>query len=262
MMEDQRYSCKEVNGIRVFNCPIPYTNYWISMCGMYLYSDVSHRFMTYHINDNGYYQARISYINGKSQTIAIHRLIASTFHTKVHQEDVVLHIDGSKLNIHKDNLMYGSTQRNREQESAKTYNLEYNGEPVIIYNMSKFCRDNNLSISMIYSLLNGIRKTPYRGYTCNKHHFIDSNKGKPKLNTDIVSLLRHFKNKFHISYKDLSNIIFDGSTSFTTICNAVNGRTWKTTPLVLPLDDIETITLELLESGMVTNTVKVTGICQ
>lgn len=240
---------KVINNIQVYNCGYPYSKYFISENGMYLYSMRSNRWMTYHINSNGYYSTRITDDSGKVATTAIHKIMCNTFHTKILDSDIILHIDNNKLNIHKNNLRYGSTQENIEQEHAKLFYLCKDDRTLEIYNLTKFCSENSLDISRMYSLLHG-RIESYKGYTCNIKHKIDSTKGKPKLTIELVILLRYIKHKFNISYSELSTNLFDKQISFTTICNAVRGNSWKTVPFTSTTEEVELAALECLEQGL------------
>ena len=208
--------------------------------------------MTYHINKAGYYTARITKDTGKITTTAIHTIVCHTFKNKNTDNDIVLHIDNNKLNIHKDNLRYGSRQENVEQEQAKTFYFINNGRSLEVYNLTKFCRENELNISRMYALLNG-RIASYKGYTCNIEHSIDDTKGKSKLSIELVILLRYIKHKFNISYSELSTNLFNKRIANTTICNAVKGKSWKEVPLSPTLEEAELAALECLETGLLSN---------
>lgn len=237
------------DSITVYNCRYPYSQYSISEDGMHLYSNRSSKWMTYHINNAGYYATRITEDTGKIITTAIHKIVCHTFKNKNTDNDIVLHIDNNKLNIHKDNLRYGSKQENIEQEQAKTFYFNNNGMTLEVYNLTKFCSENGLSISRMYALLNG-RIESYKGYTCAVKHSIDDTKGKPKLSTELVILLRYIKHKFNISYLELSTNLFEKQIAHTTICNAVKGNSWQTVPLTPTLEETELATLECLENGL------------
>lgn len=240
---------KIINNIQVYNCGYPYSKYFISENGMHLYSMRSNRWMTYYINNHGYYNTRITDDYGKVATTAIHKIMCNTFHTKILDSDIILHIDNNKLNIHKNNLRYGSIQENIEQEHAKLFYLCKDDITLEIYNLTKFCSENSLDIARMYSLLHG-RIESYNGYTCNIKHKIDSTKGKPKLTIELVILLRYIKHKFNISYSELSTNLFDKQISFTTICNAVKGNSWKTVPFTSTTEEVELAALECLEQGL------------
>ena len=237
------------DNITVYNCGYPYSQYCISEDGMHLYSNRSSKWMTYHINGAGYYATRITEDTGKIITTAIHKIVCHTFKNKNADTDIVLHIDNNKLNIHRDNLRYGSRQENIEQEQAKLFYLCKDDITLEIYNLTKFCSENSLDIARMYSLLHG-RIESYNGYTCSIKHKIDSTKGKPKLTIELVILLRYIKHKFNISYSELSTNLFDKQISFTTICKAVKGNSWKTVPFTSTTEEVELAALECLEQGL------------
>lgn len=80
----------------------------------------------------------------------IHRLVAKAFKENANGYPEVNHIDQNKVNNHIDNLEWVSAQQNTEHSHSKTYLLKLpSNEEVIVFNLRKFCRENNLDRHLV-----------------------------------------------------------------------------------------------------------------
>lgn len=83
---------------------------------------------------------------GGRKRFLVHRLVALHFISNPLNLEAVNHIDKNHHNNCSLNLEWVSVGRNNEHSSAKYYNLiSPEGERVTIYNMNKFCRENDLN---------------------------------------------------------------------------------------------------------------------
>lgn len=97
-----------------------------------------------HINRVGY-----EYIRQKNKKYLVHRLVAQTYIENPNNLPMVNHKDECKTNNNVSNLEWCNNQYNCEYSNAKTYTLEYNNELIVVTNLEKFCRNNNLNVSCI-----------------------------------------------------------------------------------------------------------------
>jgi hypothetical protein len=88
---------------------------------------------------------------GKYGRKRLHRIIAKTFIENPNNLPEVNHIDKDKTNNHINNLEWCDRQKNAEHSLSKTYIVENinTGEQRIIFNLSKFCRENSLSVGTL-----------------------------------------------------------------------------------------------------------------
>jgi hypothetical protein len=94
----------------------------------------------------------------------IHRLVAEAFLENPEKLPQVNHKDHIRSNNHFSNLEWVTAQQNNEHGQAKTWIGKLNGIPVEIFNIRKFCRENNL-IHQYFSLLTSGKRKEYAGYT-------------------------------------------------------------------------------------------------
>ena len=80
---------------------------------------------------------------------------------------VIRFILEDKSNNHKDNLEWCSHQYNVEYSKAKEWMVvSPTGEVLTIYNLAKYCRDNQLDYATMQRVINGDpRHHSYKGYT-------------------------------------------------------------------------------------------------
>lgn len=105
--------------------------------------------------DRKYLKVRM-YKDGIGKDFAIHRLVAEKYIPNPHNFPHVNHKDEDTFNNHKDNLEWCTAQYNKEYSSSKKYTfISPIGEEVQVFNLSRFCKDNNLSNGSMYHLLSG-----------------------------------------------------------------------------------------------------------
>lgn len=106
---------------------------------------------------NGYYYVKL-HKNGVTKSLQIHRLVAICFKHSDYKEHLqVNHIDEDKSNNHYSNLEWCTAQYNTEYSQAKTYKLVNKGKIVEVFNLRKFCRENQLDYSCMRKVLKGER---------------------------------------------------------------------------------------------------------
>ena len=89
----------------------------------------------------------------------VHRLVAEYFLDKVEGCDFINHKDEDKSNPAVDNLEWCTHQYNTEYSVAKSYKfLNPEGVLVEIFNLKKFCRENNLTAPLMCYVHNGKRE--------------------------------------------------------------------------------------------------------
>lgn len=99
------------------------------------------------IHSNGYVYISL----GKYGKKRLHRIVAETFIDNPECLPEVNHIDQNKTNNNINNLEWCSRQKNAEHSLSKHYIVENikTGEKKIIFNLSKFCKENSLSVGTL-----------------------------------------------------------------------------------------------------------------
>ena len=91
--------------------PTPYDGYYVTRDGK-VWSEKSHKYLAQSMNkDNCYYRVGL-FVNGKSITKTVHRLVAEPFVPNPLNLPQVNHIDENKLNNNADNLEWVTVQQN------------------------------------------------------------------------------------------------------------------------------------------------------
>jgi hypothetical protein len=128
-------------------------NYYITTSGEIISKRTKkEKILKPHIDKFGYYRVGLMVSNTKSKTLRVHRLMMDTYGNPPPTDMVnptVDHINGNKLDNRIENLQWLSNEENSFKAShPKIYLIEdKNGELIIVQNMKKWCRDNNLTYS-------------------------------------------------------------------------------------------------------------------
>lgn len=121
-------------------------------------------------NGNGY--AYVSLVkNGKTFKQAVHRLVCKHFQENPNNWNEVNHKDGDKFNNHLDNLEWCTPKHNSlhrqtmmdKKREATFHFINPEGEIVSIINLTKFCRENDLSRGMLGHVHRG-KVQSFRGW--------------------------------------------------------------------------------------------------
>jgi hypothetical protein len=112
----------------------------------------------------GYKQVTL-WIEGKRQSLLVHRLVAMAFIPNPSNYNTVNHRNEIKHDNQISNLEWCSVQYNNEYSHAKTYQfINPVGTVVEVFNLAKFCSDNQLIHSCMSMLQSGKRKS-HKGWT-------------------------------------------------------------------------------------------------
>ena len=104
----------------------------------------------------GYHRATL-YKNAVYKFFRINRLVAAAFIPNPESLPEVDHINEIKTDNRVDNLQWLTGQANSERSLAKHYKfISPTGELVDVFNLHKFCRDNNLNRGNINALNSGV----------------------------------------------------------------------------------------------------------
>lgn len=146
-------SSKQIKCTRIF------TNYILYSDGR-VFSTITNRFLVGYLDKDGY---RIMNIAGKHRKL--HRLVAENFIPNPLNLPEVNHKDYDRANCHEDNLEWtdrldntAHSKERHEAACAKSYvfcNPE--GERVEVFNLSKFCKENNLNLNSMSKVYKGWR---------------------------------------------------------------------------------------------------------
>jgi len=115
------------------------------------------------LNSKGYERVVLSK-NGKRKHHFVHRLVAISFIENIDKMPCVNHKDENPLNNRVDNLEWCTKQYNTEYSNAKYWEvLTPDGFLIEVFNMDKFCRDNNLN-SGTMNLVSSGKRSHHHGY--------------------------------------------------------------------------------------------------
>lgn len=134
--------------------------YYISPCGKVWSNRGKGRFLKPASTDSGYLM-----VNLLGNNHYIHRLVAQAYLNNTDKLPQVNHKDEDKSNNHVDNLEWCSHQYNTEYSHAKTYQFICpDGQLIEVFNLRKFCRENNLQQTHMCQVAKGKAKS-HKGYT-------------------------------------------------------------------------------------------------
>jgi len=106
----------------------------------------------------GYLQVAL-YVEGKRTCKLIHRIVAETYISNPDNLATVNHINEDKTDNRVENLEWMSGADNIEYSQAKYFELKSpTGESVRVFNINKFCRENQLTASALYGVRNKKQK--------------------------------------------------------------------------------------------------------
>jgi hypothetical protein len=118
---------------------------------------------------------------GKKKMFKVHRLVAETFieNPNPKKYNQINHIDKNKENNHYLNLEWCTPQYNAEYSNAKKYKLLFpDGHKEIIFNLNRFCKENNMHQSTLYKTF--LYNRSYQGYMIVE--IINQNRNVKKVN--------------------------------------------------------------------------------
>lgn len=109
-------------------------------------------------NNKGYRTVVLTDLNGKRHTKIVHRLVAETFLDNPLNLRCVNHKDEDKTNNCVHNLEWCTDQYNKEYSNKKIFRFKSStGEIVETKNVSRFCRENNLTQGNMSKVISGQR---------------------------------------------------------------------------------------------------------
>ncbi|NOH23530.1 HNH endonuclease [Vibrio europaeus] len=143
-----------------------YPYYGVSRCGK-LWSFRSGKWLSQIKDEKGY--LTVSLCNGLKRkgkrTVRVHRIVAQYYCDNPNKLPYINHKDEDKANNHANNLEYCTAQYNTEYSQAKTFHfLTPEGELTKVFNLKKFCRENNLNSGNLNQVALGKRKQ-HKGWT-------------------------------------------------------------------------------------------------
>lgn len=133
-----------------------------------IYSERYSKFMKPCLGTNGYLFVGL-FKNDERINGWIHVLMAEAYHTKPSDKHQAHHKNEIKTDNHKDNIEWLTNRENSEYSTAKEVTLVKNNIKIKVFNIRRFCEENNLTRSCIYEILKG-RKKPYKGYSLCNHN--------------------------------------------------------------------------------------------
>ena len=119
--------------------------------------------LTPRIHDqNGYVYVTL----GKYGQKRLHRLVAESYISNPNSFAEVNHLDKDKTNNKVDNLEWCDRQKNAEYSLSKNYIVEniVTGEKIKVFNLSDFCRNNQLSVGSLQETIHQKRRKQHKGY--------------------------------------------------------------------------------------------------
>ena len=121
------------------------------------------RYLTPYMNSRGYAQTCLA-VAGKHYYRTVHRLVMEAFSEDYSEDLQVNHKDENKLNNMLSNLEMCTHQYNIEYSKSKHYIVTTpDGEEIEMFNLKKFCRENDLHSSSMSGVAQGKWKQ-HKGY--------------------------------------------------------------------------------------------------
>ena len=109
-------------------------------------------------SDNGTGYIQVALHGGTAAMKYVHRLVAEAFIANPENLPEINHIDEDKGNNNVVNLEWITRPGNMEHSLAKNYLLTSpHGVEVEVFNLNKFCRDNDIKASHMYEVVKGLR---------------------------------------------------------------------------------------------------------
>jgi hypothetical protein len=139
-------------------------NYNVKGAGSKSYIDESFpiKLTPYIHNKNGYVYVSL----GKYGKKRLHRLVAESYIPNPDDLPEVNHLDREKTNNKVSNLEWCNRQKNAEHSLSKCYIVENvkTGERIEVYNLSKFCRENDLMVGSLNETIHQKRRKQHKGW--------------------------------------------------------------------------------------------------
>lgn len=108
------------------------------------------------VTDRGYHYVSLCKGSTKHRGMRVHRIVAAAFLDNPDGLDQVNHKNRNKSDNHYSNLEWCNAQQNCEHAHAKAYRaISPDGKTVEFFNMSKFCRENGVSIGGMHGVISG-----------------------------------------------------------------------------------------------------------
>ena len=128
-----------------------------------VWSNKRKKYLAPQVNRYGYALVMLC-VAGKYYHRTVHRLVMKAFSEDYSEDLQVNHKDENKLNKRLSNLEMCTQQYNIEYSKAKYYIVTTpDGEEIEVFNLKKFCRENDLSHKHLSAVTTGKRKH-HKGY--------------------------------------------------------------------------------------------------
>ncbi len=120
--------------------------------------------------------------DGKKSRKMIHRLVYEAFVGDIVEGYIIHHKDEDPKNNRLDNLELCDQQYNLEYSLSRHYRvINPEGEYLEVFNLSKFCRENNLSLSAMSEMATKLERRDRKSLRLNhKGYFCEYSDNKPK----------------------------------------------------------------------------------
>lgn len=143
------------------------TNYSVSTYGE-VRNNKFNRLLRPCANKSGYMTVGLTLEKGKgSKTYYVHRLVAEAFIDNPNNLEQVDHINSDKSDNDVSNLQWVTHQENVEKAKSEVYTFcNPEGEVITVFNLRRFCLENDLNQSAMSNVVNGSKYcVSHKGYT-------------------------------------------------------------------------------------------------